>query len=102
MCRELNREPAWVGAIRVAYLRGWVDVESVVEEANLVSGREDTVEDVLSTMCERGLLTEAPDFEESGRYLVGTSLQRSAPSPAGVKQLSKRGAHQWQRPTADD
>lgn len=102
MCRELNREPAWVAAIRLAYLRGWVDVESVVDEANLVAGRERTVEDVLATMCDRELLREAPDFDENGRYLVGRVLQRSAPSPTAVKQLSQRGVHQWRRPVADD
>ncbi len=101
MCRELNREPAWVAAIRLAYLRGWVDVESVVEEANLISGRERTVADVLETMCRRGLLREGPQFDATGRYLVGPSLQRSAPSPAAVKQLARHGVHQWVRP-ADD
>lgn len=101
MCRELNREPAWVAAIRLAYLRGWVDVESVVEEANLVPGRERTVTDVLATMCDRGLLRKGPQFESTGRYQVGPGLQRSAPSPAAVKHFSRRGVHQWARP-ADD
>lgn len=102
MCRELNREPIWVGAIRLAYLQGWVDVEAAAEEANIVPGRERTIEDVLSTMCDRGLLREAPDFPESGRYLVGPVLRRSAPKPQGVKQLSRKGLHQWQRPAAGD
>jgi hypothetical protein len=102
MCRELNREPVWVAAIRLAYTRGWADVDNVIEEANLVAGRESTVEDVLGTMCERDLLAEAPDFDESGRYLVGPVLRNSAPSPEGIKHLSRRGLHQWERPTADD
>lgn len=101
MCRELNREPVWVAAIRLAYLRGYVDVDSVVEEANLVAGRERTVTDVLGTMCDRGLLREGPQFDETGRYLVGPSLQQSAPSPASVKRLSRHGVHQWAR-RADD
>jgi hypothetical protein len=102
MCRELNREPIWVAAIRLAYTQGWADVDSVVEEANLVSGREGTVVDVLETMYERDLLVEAPDFDESGRYLVGPVLRKSAPSARGVKHLSRRGVHRWERPTADD
>ncbi len=101
MCRELNREPAWVAAIRLAYLRGWVDVDSVVEEANLIPGRERTVSDVLATMCERGLLRKGPRFDETEQYLVGPSLQQRAPSPAAVKRFSRRGLHQWARP-ADD
>jgi hypothetical protein len=102
MCRELNREPVWVAAIRLAYRRGWVDVESAAEEANLVDGRERTVADVLATMCDRDLLREGPSFESDGRYLVGPVLRRSAPSPAAVKRLSDRGVHRWERPTADD
>lgn len=101
MCREFNREPAWVAAIRLAYLRGWVDVDSVVEEANLVPGRERTVEDVLATMTDRNLLREGPGFDERGRYLVGPGLLESAPSSASVKRLARRGVHQWARP-ADD
>lgn len=101
MCRELNREPAWVAAIRLAYLRGWVDVDSVVEEANLVPGRERTVADVLATMAERNLLREGRGFDETGRYLVGPGLLESAPSSAAVKRLSRQGVHQWARP-ADD
>ena len=92
----------WVAAIRLAFLRGWVDVDSAIEEANLIPGRERTVEDVLATMCERNLLREAPDFAESGRYLAGPNLRDRAPSPASVKQLSSRGLHQWARPPADD
>jgi hypothetical protein len=102
MCRELNREPIWVATIRLAYTQGWADVDSVVAEANLVPGREDTVVDVLDTMCDRDLLVEAPDFDASGRYLVGPVLRRSAPSPRGIKHLSEHAVHQWERPASDD
>jgi hypothetical protein len=101
VCRELNREPAWVAAIKLAYTQGWVDVESVVDEANLVAGRERTVEDVLSTMAERDLLREGPAFESTGRYLVGPVLRRSAPSPAAVRNVSRSGTHRWRRATDD-
>lgn len=101
MCREFRREPAWVAAIRVAVTRGVVDVESVVEEANLVPGRERTVRDVLSTMAERDLLREAPDFADTERYLVGPVLYRSAPSPASVDRLKADGAHRWTRARDD-
>ena len=97
MCRELNREPAWVASIRLALTRGWVDVESVVEEANLVPGREATVRDVLETMVDRDMLREAPDFDASGRYLVGPTLHRSAPSPSSISHLSETGLHRWVR-----
>ncbi|WP_436347850.1 hypothetical protein [Natronorubrum sp. FCH18a] len=53
MCRETKREPAWVSAIRLAFLRGQVDVDGVMEEANLIPGYERTVRDVLSTMADR-------------------------------------------------
>lgn len=95
MCRELNREPAWVGAIRLALTEGTVTVEAVVEEANLLAGRRRTVEDILSTMAERGLLVEAPDHETTGRYLVGPVLRETAPSPSAVDKLSDRAVHQW-------
>lgn len=101
MCRELNREPAWVAAIKLALTQGWVDVESVVEEANLVAGRERTVRDVLTTMASRDLLREAPDFAESERYLAGPVLHRSAPSPAAVDHLDSEGLHRWNRGSAD-
>lgn len=101
MCREFTREPAWVAAIRCAVTRGWVDVDSVVEEANLVAGRERTVRDVLRTMVDRDMLREAPDFEQSGRYLVGPVLYRSAPSPSSIGQLSTDGAHRWSRAQDD-
>ena len=96
MCRELRREPAWVGAIRVAYTQGTVTVDAVIEEANLLPEAYRTVEDVLSTMADRDLLTEAPDFESSGRYNVGPVLHRSAPKPSAVKSLSTRAVHQWE------
>jgi hypothetical protein len=92
MCRELNREPAWVAAIKLALTRGRVDVGSVVEEANLVEGRERTVRDVLETMSDRDMLVEAGD----GEYLVGPVLRRAAPSPSAVEQLSDSAVHQWE------
>jgi hypothetical protein len=95
MCRELNREPAWVGSIRIALTRGRVTADEVIEEANLTPGHRRTVEDVLSTMADRELLIEAPDFEASGRYLVGPVLRRSAPSPDQVDRLSERAVHRW-------
>jgi len=95
VCRELNREPAWVGAIRLALTRGEVTVEGVVREANLRADRQRTVADVLATMADRDLLVAAPDFEASGRYLVGPVLAESAPPPSAVEQLSERAVHQW-------
>lgn len=95
MCRELNREPAWVAAIKLALTEGRVDVGSVVEEANLADGRERTVRDVLSTMADREMLVEAEDFEESGRYLVGPVLRESAPSPGAVENISDSAVHRW-------
>ena len=96
MCRELRREPAWVGAIRLAIFQGELDVESVIEEANLVPGTERTVTDILETMEERSLLTKAPDFEESGRYLVGPVLLRSASQSTSQANPSDRAIHRWQ------
>jgi len=52
----MKREPAWVSATRLALLEGRVTVAGVVEEANLIPGRERTVRDVLSTMAARDLL----------------------------------------------
>jgi hypothetical protein len=92
MCRELNREPAWVAAIKLALTRGRVDVESIVEETNLVDGRERTVRDILETMTDREMLVEAGE----GEYLVGPVLRRAAPSPSAVDKLSKSGVHQWE------
>jgi len=93
MCRELNREPAWVGAIKLALTRGRVDVESVIEEANLVEGRERTVEDILETMADREMLI--PDGEQ-GEYFVGPVLRRAAPSPSAVDKLSDSAVHRWE------
>ena len=98
MCRELNREPAWVGAIRLALTRGWVTVDAVVEEANLRSGAHRTVEDVLTTMADREMLVTAPDHGESGRYLVGPVLREAAPEPGAVEHLSERAVHRWASP----
>jgi len=95
MCRERNREPAWVGAIRLALARGELTAGAVVEEANLPPGKRRTVEDVLTTMADREMLVHAADFEESGRYLIGPVLRRRAPSPAAIGRLSKRATHRW-------
>lgn len=96
MCRELNREPAWVAAIKLALTQGVVDVEGVMEEANLVAGRERTVEDVLSTMARRDLLREASG-DAPDRYFVGPVLASSAPAPASVSKLSSDAVHRWKR-----
>ena len=95
MCRELRREPAWVGAIRVVLLEGRVDVDAVMAEANLLPGREATVEDVLETMAERGVLVPT----EEG-YRAGPPLLRSAPSAPAVRNASSRAVHRWDRPRA--
>jgi hypothetical protein len=94
MCRELNREPAWVGAIKLALTEGRLTVDSVIEEANLRPDRRRTVADVLATMAERDLLQEATDAPEL--YLVGPKLRRTAPSPSQVEQLSNRAVHRWE------
>lgn len=94
MCREMNREPAWVSAIRLALLEGHVDVESVIEEANLVDGRERTVRDVLSTMAERGLLE--PVGEDA--YVPGTTLLESDRFDLDFDRASDGGAHRWKSP----
>jgi len=92
MCREMQREPAWVAAIRLALLEGRVTVESVVEEANLVSGRERTVRDVLGTMDDRGLLTAVCE----GEYLPGPVLVESDRTGLDFDRASDGGAHRWQ------
>ena len=92
MCRELNREPAWVAAIKLALTRGRVDVESVADEANLVPGRERTVRDILETMADRDMLVETDADDE---YLVGPVLRRSAPPPSAVENLSEGAVHRW-------
>lgn len=97
MCREFRREPAWVAAIRVVLTDGWVDVEAVMEEANLMNGRESTVEDVLETMVERGVLVST---SEDDGYRAGEPLRQSAPSPSAVRNASTRATHRWDRPRA--
>lgn len=97
MCREFRREPAWVAAIRVALLEGQVDVDAVMEEANLIDGREATVVDVLETMADRGVLVETTD----GRYRAGPPLLASAPSAAASRNASDRAVHRWDRPRTD-
>jgi len=97
MCRELNREPAWVGAIRLALTQGEVTVERVIETTNIRSDRTRTVADVLRTMADRGLLVEAPDVDATGRYLIGPVLRESAPDAAAIDGLSDRPRHRWDR-----
>ncbi len=92
MCRETKREPAWVSAIRLALLEGTVTVESVIEEANLVEGRERTVRDVLETMHERDLLTSSDDGET---YLPGPVLLHSDRFNLDFSRASDGGAHRW-------
>lgn len=91
MCRELKREPTWVAAIRLAILEGQVDTESVIEEANLVAGRERTVGDVLSTMDERGVLNKVDD----DLYLPGEVLLNSDRYDLDFERASDGGAHRW-------
>ncbi len=92
MCRETKREPAWVSAIRLALLEGTVTVEGVVEEANLIEGRERTVRDVLETMRERDLLT-SPDGGDT--YLPGPVLLNSDRFDLDFDRASDGGAHRW-------
>ncbi|SDY18552.1 hypothetical protein [Halobellus clavatus] len=91
MCRELKREPTWVAAIRLAMLEGRVDAEAVIEEANLIPGRERTVCDVLSTMAERDLLRPIDD----GTYLPGPVLLHSDRFELDFTNASNGGAHRW-------
>lgn len=97
MCREFRREPAWVAAIQVVLTDGWVDVEAVMEEANLMNGREATVEDVLETLAERGVLVTTT---EGDGYRAGEPLHQSAPSPSAVRNASTRAIHRWDRSRA--
>lgn len=97
MCREFRREPAWVAAIRVVLTAGRVDVGAVMDDANLVEGREATVEDVLETMAARGVLEPASNGDG---YRAGEPLQRSAPSPSAIRNASTRATHRWDRPEA--
>jgi len=93
MCRELRREPAWVAAIRLAFLRGSVDVEAVMTEANLTPGVERTVTDVLETMERRDLL-RASTVE--GQYVPGPVLLHSDRSSLDFSKASDGGAHRWE------
>jgi hypothetical protein len=93
MCRETKREPAWVSAIRVALLEGRVTVDSVVEEANLVDGRERTVRDVLTTMANRGLLVAADG--DADEYYPGPVLLDSDRLELDFEKASAEGAHRW-------
>lgn len=93
MCRETKREPAWVSTIRLTILEGRVDVESVIDEANLVDGRERTVRDVLETMNERELLT--PIDGEEDAYLPGPVLLESNRFDLDFDRASDGGAHRW-------
>jgi len=89
----MRREPAWVSAIRLALLEGRVDVDGVIEEANLVSGRERTVRDVLATMCDRGLLRAVDGAEDS--YVPGPVLLDSDRFDLDFTKASDGGAHRW-------
>lgn len=94
MCREMNREPAWVAAIRLAMLEGYVDTEAVIEEANLTEGRERTVCDVLSTLNERDLLESTGD----GAYRPGRVLLESDRFDRDFERASTHGVHNWKSP----
>lgn len=93
MCREMKREPSWVSAIRLAMLRGRVDVEGVVEEANLIPGRERTVIDVLETLSERGVLERVDGAEHT--YVPGPVLLESNRTNLDFTKASDGGAHRW-------
>ena len=92
MCRELRREPAWVAAIRLAILEGQVTTEAVIEEANLVPGRERTVRDILSKMADRGVLNAVGEDE----YLPGETLLDSDRYSLDFSKASDGAAHRWQ------
>jgi hypothetical protein len=91
MCREMKREPAWVAAIRLALLEGRVDTETVIQEANLIPGRERTVRDVLSTMDDRDILNAVDD----DTYIPGTVLLNSDRYDLDFQRASDGGAHRW-------
>ena len=91
MCREMKREPAWVAAIRLALLEGRVDTETVIEEANLIAGRERTVRDVLSTMDDRDILNATGN----DTYLPGAVLLNSDRYDLDFQRASDGGAHRW-------
>lgn len=92
MCREMKREPAWVAAIRLAFLRGQVDVDGVMEEANLDPGHELTVRDVLETLADRGLLEPTG---ENDRYVPGPVVIESDRFDLDFGKASDGGAHRW-------
>lgn len=93
MCREMKREPAWVSAIRLAFLEGRVGVDSVIEEANLRAGRERTVRDVLETMHRRDLLSPVEGAEDT--YVPGPTLLDSDRFDLDFEKASDGGAHRW-------
>ena len=93
MCREMKREPAWVSAIRRAFLEGRVTVEGVIEEANLREGRERTVRDVLETMRRRDLLSAIEGAEDT--YVPGPTLLDSDRFNLDFQNASDGGAHRW-------
>ncbi|MFC7205140.1 hypothetical protein ACFQJC_16600 [Haloferax namakaokahaiae] len=94
MCRETKREPAWVSVIRLAFLRGTITVEAVMEEANLQPGHERTVQDVLSTMADRNLIR--PVESKEGTYVPGPVLIESDRYNLDFSKASDGGAHRWQ------
>lgn len=93
MCREMKREPAWVSAIRLAFLEGRVTVDGVIEEANLRDGRERTVRDVLETLCRRNLLSAVEGADDT--YVPGPTLLESDRFDLDFDKASDGGAHRW-------
>ncbi|WP_049987102.1 hypothetical protein [Halobellus rufus] len=91
MCRELKREPAWVAAIRLALLEGEVTTEAVIEEANLIPGRERTVRAILAKMDDRDVLNAV----DEDRYLPGEVLLNSDRFDLDFTKASDGGAHRW-------
>ncbi|WP_336022323.1 hypothetical protein [Halobellus salinisoli] len=91
MCRELKREPAWVAAIRLALLEGEVTTDGVIEEANLIPGRERTVRSILAKMADRGVLNAVGE----DRYLPGEVLLNSDRFDLDFTKASDGGAHRW-------
>ncbi|MFC6726179.1 hypothetical protein ACFQE1_17775 [Halobium palmae] len=94
MCRETKREPSWVSAIRLAFLRGEITVEGVLEEANLEPGHERTVRNVLSTMADRDLIRPVDGKEDT--YVPGPVLVNSDRHGLDFGKASDGGAHRWQ------
>ncbi|MGM0605358.1 MAG: hypothetical protein ACQETB_06760 [Halobacteriota archaeon] len=89
----MKREPAWVSAIRLAMLHGSVDVDGVIEEANLIPGRERTVRDVLSKLADRGVLSPLEDVADT--YVPGPVLLESGRFDLDFEKASDGGAHRW-------